>query len=167
MQDRCGWREEVKYFIASLWFVLCLLVSISAHAQPAAPIQSSIPGYWSQTCANGAQWCVIPYGPGGTSGGSVPLAYSTTLTKSVATTSGTLISAGTYTRALQICTLPTSTTNIWLNASGGTAVVNEGIPVWAGGGCTNFGTVDLPMPTAAITAITDSGSSQSVTIGGG
>jgi hypothetical protein len=104
----------------------------------------------------------------GGGGGSVPtLAYSSSTSASVATTSGTLISAGAYTRSLQICTLPASTTNVWLNATGAAAVVGAGIPVYSAGGCTNFGSEALPIPTTAITAITDSASAQTVTITGG
>lgn len=105
-------------------------------------------------------------------GGSIPivvnpLAYTASTSGSVATTSGTLVAAGTYTKVLQICTLPTSTTNVWLNVTGGSAVVSTGVPVYAGGGCANFGSAALPVPTAAITAITDSGGSQTVTLAGG
>jgi len=126
-----------------------------------------------------AQQQVLPLCPGA-SGGYVPcsaasplpigpgiLAYGGSTSASVATTSGTLVSAGAYKRALQVCTLPTSTTNVWLNSAGAAAVVNTGIPVAAGGGCANFGNIGFPIPSAAITAITDSGSAQTVTLAGG
>ena len=109
-------------------------------------------------------WCAPawsqPYG-GGT------LGYTASTSASVATTSGTLIAAGAYPHAFQICTLLTSTANVWLNPMGTAAVVGAGIPVWGGGGCASFGAGGFPIPTNAITAITDSGSAQSVTLVGG
>jgi hypothetical protein len=101
------------------------------------------------------------------SAGTVAVAYSGPTSASVGTSSGTLITAAAYTRAVQICTLPTSTSNVWLRLDGGTAAPNVGVPVWGGGGCTSIGTPALPMPTGNITAITDGGSSQTVTLAGG
>lgn len=95
------------------------------------------------------------------------LAYGGSASASVATSSGTLVTAGAYKVALQICTLPTSTSNVWLRPDGGTAAANTGVPVYAGGGCTTFGTMAQPMPTAAITAITDGSAAQTVTLSGG
>ena len=100
-----------------------------------------------------------------TGGGT--LAYSSATSASVATTSGQLFAAAAYKRIVQICTLPNSTSNVWLNLAGGAAAVNAGTPVYAGGGCTTIGTSSLPMPTAAVNAINDGGSSQTVTITGG
>jgi hypothetical protein len=94
-----------------------------------------------------------------------PLSYTTTTTATVATASGTLATVGQY-KFLNLCTLPTSTANVWLNPNGA-AVANTGIPIFAGGGCTSFGTQGLPMPTTAITAITDGGSAQTITLAGG
>lgn len=126
-----------------------------------------------------AQQQVLPLCPGA-SGGYVPcsaaspmpigpgaLAYTASTSASVATTSGTLVTAAQYKRALQICTLPTSTTNVWLNVTGAAAVVSTGVLVYGGGGCVNFGNIGFPIPTAAITAITDSGSTQTVILAGG
>jgi hypothetical protein len=95
-----------------------------------------------------------------------PLTYATPDTLSVGTTSTALATAAQY-KTLQICTLPASTTNVWLNLRGAAAVASAGVPVFAGGGCTNLGTQALPMPTAAINAITDSVSAQTVTLAGG
>lgn len=95
------------------------------------------------------------------------LVYHGPDTASVGTASGSLVAAGVYSYKLQICTLNGSSSNVWLNVHGGTAVVQTGVPVWAGGGCTNFGTDALPMPQSAINAITDSGSAQTVTLAGG
>jgi hypothetical protein len=106
---------------------------------------------------------------GSASGSSPPAsvgAYTASTTVSAGTTSGTLATAGQFTTALQLCTLPASTTNVWLNVKGAAAVVGQGVPVFFGGGCTNFGSTMLPMPTAAINAITDSGSSQALTEAG-
>ena len=100
--------------------------------------------------------------------GSVPtLPYTTSTSVSVTTSSGVLFAAGAYTRSVLICTLPASTTNVWLRLDGGTAAVSSGVPVFAGGGCTTIGSASLPMPTSAVTAITDGGSSQVVTLAGG
>ena len=98
---------------------------------------------------------------------SPTLAFTASTSVSVATTSGTLATAGAYIKTLQVCTLPASTTNVWLNPTGAAAVVGAGIPVYLGGGCTFFGSGGLPLPTAAITAITDSGSAQTVVLAGG
>ena len=99
--------------------------------------------------------------------GTAVLAYTTSGSGSAATTSGSLVTAGQFTRVLQIQTLPTSTTNVWLNITGGAATVNSGICVASGGGSVIFGGPALPMPTAAITAITDGTSAQTVLIVGG
>ena len=95
------------------------------------------------------------------------LAYTASTSASVATSSGSLISAGAYSNFVEVCTLPASTSNVWLNPTGGTAAASAGLPVFAGGGCTTFGTPDQPLPTGAITAITDGTSAQTVTIVGG
>lgn len=109
---------------------------------------------------------------GSGSGGSVlssvaPLTYVTPDSLSVGTTSTAMATAGKYTTSLQVCTLPASTTNVWLNVRGAAAVVGAGVPVFSGGGCANFGTQALPVPTAAINAITDNASAQTVTMAGG
>jgi len=96
-----------------------------------------------------------------------PLTYLPSTSISVGTTSGQFLASGVYTRVLEICTLPSSTSNVWIDPSGGTAAVGSGLLVAAGGGCLNFGGVVLPIPTAAITAITDGSSAQSVSVGGG
>jgi hypothetical protein len=96
-----------------------------------------------------------------------PLSYSTSGALSVGTTSGVLITGGTYTKSLLICALQNSTANVWLNVVGGTAVAAQGIELGAGGGCALFGSTALPVPTANITAITDGGSAQTVTVSGG
>jgi hypothetical protein len=95
------------------------------------------------------------------------LTYAAPGSASVATTSGVLAASGAYTRTLTVCTLPTSTSNVWMNAAGGTATVNSGLPVYAGGGCVGFGGSGLPLPTTAISAITDGASAQPVTLAGG
>lgn len=100
-------------------------------------------------------------------GRAPPLSYLTSTSVSVATTSTLLVPAAAYSSSLQVCTLPGSTTNVWLNASGGAATVDSGIPVFAGGGCTTFGTGALPIPTGPIYAITDGGSAQTVVLSGG
>jgi hypothetical protein len=94
------------------------------------------------------------------------LAYTASTTGSAGTSSGTLITAAQY-HLVKICTLFSSTSNVWLGMTGGTAAVGSGLGIPAGGGCKTLGSADTPMPTSAITAITDGGSAQTVTIVGG
>lgn len=96
-----------------------------------------------------------------------PLTYNGTITATVSTSSQILIPAGLFQKVLQLCTLPGSSANVWLNPSGGTAVVNQGLPIRANFGCINFGSDILPLPKGPITAITDGGSPQTVSLGGG
>lgn len=153
--------------------ILALLFAPSlAWAQGAGPGQNVITGYIASSgCPAGQATCFIQYGAGGSGGGQLvttpPLTYVTPDTVSVGTTSGSFAAAGKYTTSLQVCTLPSSSTNVWLNVRGAAAVVGAGVPVFSSGGCTNFGTQALPVPTAAINAITDSGSAQTVTVAGG
>lgn len=95
------------------------------------------------------------------------LSYTSPDTFSVQTTSSTLAAAAAYKTSLTIATLPASTTNVWLNVRGAAAVVGAGYFVPGGGGSVTFGGHGLPLPTAAITAITDSGSAQTVALAGG
>lgn len=150
------------------WLILFAALLWAAHAGAETQVVNMCP-----TLTPGTGPALVICGTGGTAlpvefgSGSTTLAYGGSTSASVATTSGTLIAAGAYKTAFQICTLPASTTNIWLNPDGAAAVVSTGVPVWAGGNCTNFGTAALPIPTTAITAITDSGSAQTVVLGGG
>jgi len=138
---------------------------IASISMPAAAQQQVIDMCRQSTSAPWTPCSSTNPPPGG--GGAAPLAYSGSASASVATTSGTLVIAGAYTRALQICTLPTSTTNVWLNVTGGAAAASAGVPIYAGGGCASFGGPALPLPTGAITAITDGGVAQTVTLAGG
>ena len=98
----------------------------------------------------------------------LPLAYAAPATVSVGTASTAVAAAGAYSRTLQVCTAPASTTNVWINPAGGAAVVGSGVFVpKAAASCPTFGTIDLPMPTGAITGITDGVSAQNVTLTGG
>ena len=97
-----------------------------------------------------------------------PLAYIAPVTASVATSSGILFAAGTYLTAVLVCTLPSSTSNVWINPAGGTATASLGVRVPSAGGCATFGgSSSLPLPTVAPTAITDGASAQTVTLTGG
>ena len=151
-------------FLGALLSLLCLS---SAWAQqrviPCTPQSNGTLG--STSCTDVTTANPLPVNAT-ISASATPLAYATSGSSSVGTTSGTLAAAGAYTKALQICTLPASTTNVWLNVKGGAAVVSAGVPVWAAGGCVAFGGT-LPIPTTAITAITDGGTSQTVTLAGG
>lgn len=104
---------------------------------------------------------------GGLAVGALPMAYGGSASATVGTSSGTLFAAGAYARAVLVCTLPSSTANVWLRLDGGTAAAATGVPVFAGGGCTTIGTAALPLPTGAVTAITDGASPQTVTLAGG
>lgn len=154
--------------------VLGLLGAAPAYAQNAGEAQAVVTGYIATSgCPAGVQKCFIQFGSGGGGGGGgavttsvTPLTYATPDTLSVGTASTALATAAQY-KALQVCTLPASTTNVWLNLRGAAAVAGAGVPVFSGGGCTNLGTQALPMPTTAINAITDAGSAQTVTLAGG
>ena len=86
-----------------------------------------------------------------------PAAYlsqaSILATASVPTASTTIVAANTCSRVLTIWTAPGSTGNVWLNPAGGAAVVGQGALISQGGGSFTFD----PVPTAAITAISDNG----------
>jgi hypothetical protein len=99
--------------------------------------------------------------------GAATLAYSASTSANVATSSGTLFAAAAYARAVKLCTKLTDSGTVWLNLAGGTAVANAGLPIWGGGQCRTIGTSETPMPTSAVTAITDAGSTQVLLVTGG
>jgi hypothetical protein len=99
--------------------------------------------------------------------GTPKLAYSGPASATVGTSSGVLFAQGAYSRLVQVCTLLSSTANVWLRLDGGVAAANAGVAVPAGGGCAYLGPAFLPLPTANVTAITDGGVSQTVTLTGG
>lgn len=134
--------------------------STAAPVSPGSETTVGCPGSFLSCWKPYSSTNPLPVGPGS-------IAYTASTTGTVGTSSGTLVAAGTYGGVLQICTLPTSTTNVWLNIVGGTAVANSGMPVAAGGGCAYFGPGGPPVPTAAITAITDGAVSQDVAVMGG
>jgi hypothetical protein len=95
------------------------------------------------------------------------LAYIGPHSATVQVTSGTLIAAGTYTTALTVQTLPGDPGNVWLRLDGSTAAPNTGVLISGHGGSRSFGAPGFPLPTGAITAITDGGAPQTVLISGG
>jgi hypothetical protein len=99
--------------------------------------------------------------------GAAKLAYSASTSATVATSSGTLFAAATYSRVVKLCTKLTDTATVWLSLTGGTAAANSGLPIWGGGQCRTLGTVETPMPSSAVTAITDGVSSQTLLVSGG
>lgn len=100
-------------------------------------------------------------------GAGATLTYTLNSTVSVGTGSGVLAAAGLVDSFLSITTAPASAANIWLNPSGGAAVVGAGIPVFGGGGSVTFGRGgQYPLPAGNLTAISDSGS-VSVALSGG
>ena len=157
--------------ILAAWVVAVAFLAPPAAAQNVFPTPGGQNVEGTQILCQNAAGKSVACGTG-SGGGSIPvvaapLTYTASTSASVATASGTLVTAGLYTRALQICTLPTSTTNVWLNVTGGAAAVSTGVLVYGGGGCVSFGGIAFPVPTAAITAITDSGSTQTVILAGG
>lgn len=99
--------------------------------------------------------------------GGRTMTYAAPETAAVGTGSAILIPAGAFANRVTIATLPGSTTNVWLRPDGSPAVASTGICVKAGGNSVTFGVEALPLPTANITAITDAGAPQTVTIVGG
>jgi hypothetical protein len=98
----------------------------------------------------------------------LPLDYAASTTGTVAAGGGTLVSAGAMTRSLTITTLSDSVSNIWLDPNGGTPAVGKGVLLFAGGGDQSFGEgAPRPMPTGAITAISENGFLQLVSLVGG
>lgn len=95
------------------------------------------------------------------------LAYTLSSSGTVGVGSGTLLAAGAVVQSLVVQTLIGSTSNVFLNPTGGAATVNSGIQVYGGGGSVVFGPGGYPVPTGAITAITDGTGSQVVTLVGG
>jgi N-acetyl-gamma-glutamylphosphate reductase len=96
--------------------------------------------------------------------------YAPATSVSAGTASTLLIAApGTYPTRLIICTLPASTTAVWLDASPtGVAVVGSGALVPSGGGCFVFSnTGQFPVPRNAIYGITAGGSAQPLSVFGG
>jgi hypothetical protein len=91
-------------------------------------------------------------------GATPPLAYVDTPPVEVSPAPTPLIAAGQFAKSVTFQTKPGETGNVYLNVSGGAASVGRGICITAGGGTQSFGTPDQPMPQAAISAISDSGS---------
>lgn len=163
-----------------LAFVACLFASNAFAADP-TPLQAyptagdhglaivTIPGGLD------ANSMAVPCGSstvatGCISGGSATagqLTYIGPASASVGTASAVLVPAGTYARTWRVCTLPASTTNVWLRPDGSAAVVGTGDSAASGGGCFLYGTPSAPLPAASVTAITDAGTAQAVTLAGG
>jgi hypothetical protein len=99
--------------------------------------------------------------------GSATLTYTVSGSANVATTSGQLFAAGAYTMAVKLCTKLSDSGTVWLNLAGGTAIANSGLPIFGGGQCRTIGTAETPMPSGAVTAITDAGSTQVLLVSGG
>jgi len=137
-------------------------LSAAAPAGAAASISGSVTS--NQGNAGSSAWLTTP--------APSTLTYQSTPNANVGTTSATLtINSLDFNSAnfktMQLCTALTSTSNVYINPTGGTAVVGQNIYVASGGGCANFGTAALPMPTASATAITDSSSAQALLASGG
>ncbi len=85
------------------------------------------------------------------------LSYTVCTTGTVGAATGTLTNAGTLTGSLTITSPVSSTANVWLNPTGGSAVVGAGHLVAAGGGSFTYGGPGVPLPSGNITAISDNG----------
>jgi len=96
-----------------------------------------------------------------------PIVYKGPPTVLVNPTSTRIAAAGFYTKSLVLQTLPGSAVNIYVRADGQSAVVGQGMVVFAGGGALSFGNSALPLPTGDIYAIADSVASQTLMITGG
>lgn len=96
-----------------------------------------------------------------------PLVYTGGAVASVGITTGVLVTAGQYKRALVITSLPGSINPVWLRADGQNAVIRTGILLAPNGGSVVFGNAAFPIPTAAINAITEGASAVNVTLAGG
>lgn len=150
------------------WKILLLTSVILAGFSEkicAQPVQLQNPDGSSTPLQGDGHGRLLTTQTGGTSGST--LTYVTPDSYSVATTSSVLFTALTYTQVIQLCTLPTSTSNVWLNLHNSPAVVGSGVPIFAGGGCVFFGPNGLAIPATAVRAITDSGSAQTITAAGG
>ena len=135
-----------------------VLAVLAVGAVQAAPLPTSTPNPEIQFCENG---------DGTTSSCSGRIPYAGPDSVSVGTTSTLVANAKNYNRVLQVCTLLSSTSNVYLNLRGLPAVVGQGVIVYAGGKCQTFGPGYLPLPLSAIYGITDSGSAQTVALAGG
>jgi hypothetical protein len=97
---------------------------------------------------------------------SVPtLSYSGCTFGSVTTSSAQLVAAAAYAKSLTLQNTGTAG-NVWINPTGGTAVVGSGYSVGPGGGSFTFGTNGAPVPTGAIFAISDAGTNNVAIMGG-
>lgn len=119
----------------------------------------------SITLVVGSQFTAAPGSV--TTGKAPPLTYSPIVSGTVGTTSNVLVPSGTFTTTFTIQTQPGSTGNIWMRPDGSVAVSGAGPYVFAGGGSYTFGTAAVPLPTADLTAVTDAGVAQKVSISGG
>lgn len=95
------------------------------------------------------------------------MTYLPPFSGSVGSGSAVLVASGTYSRTFTIQTEPGSSSNVWLNPAGGTAVSGTGCLVQAAGGAYTFGTDAAPLPNGNVTAISDGVSGQIVLISGG
>jgi hypothetical protein len=84
-----------------------------------------------------------------------PIAYAASTNATAGTSSGTLVAAGAYQRTLVLSNA--STNAVWLNVTGGAAVIGSGLLLPASGQLV-FGTQWLPIPTSTITAIASASS---------
>lgn len=153
--------------------VLLLLACLIGIGWPALAAQFPVPGSTASEgtvnmCQSVNGQSAVPCGNSTTPLVTAPptAAYAAATTVTANTTSGILIPAGTYKYSILLCTQPTSTTNVWLNPAGGVAVAGTGIPIYAGGGCTSFGTPAQPIPSANITGIADGVAAQPLALAG-
>lgn len=101
-------------------------------------------------------------GNGGACVTTTPAATTPTISTSavVGTTSAQLFAVAAITSSATVCTLPNSIANVWLNITGGAAVVGAGLPVFANGGCSPVSS------KLQVNAVSDNGQT-TVTLAGG
>ena len=96
--------------------------------------------------------------------GVAPLTYTLNGAGTVTTSSAVLLAAAAA--GTSVTLQNNGAVDVWLNPTGGAAVVGLGAKIFANGGSYTYGTTGNPLPTGAITAIVAAGSA-SVSISGG
>ena len=147
----------MRNLIALSAALACL--SGAAWAGPPCTVPNAVGSYNFDTCGNQVVNTGAP-GSGGTvtANPPAPITYATSPDSySVGTSSAQLFAAGAYSNVAFLRTLTSQSCNVWLNIHGGTAAVGTGIEVTSAGGWVSFGSEGLPIPTAAVFAISDNG----------
>lgn len=142
-----------------LRWVFAALLIFWAGCASAQTQTGVIPGYMSPAGQGGCpstNACFVPYGSSVPTGPSA-VTYAAPTTGTVTTTATLVAVPGA--KVTKICnTTASSGGNIWLNPSGGTAVVGSGDEAQAGGGCVTYTGAVVNANGNIITGVSDSGS---------